>query len=141
MNMLDAVGAVLTAAGSGAVAWFFSRKQSAVEIDKLRQEVKTMEALRDSDVKTAEVEIMEKYRELYTNLVDDLGKQLNILKQENSDIRKALSDRQIIMDEMARSMHNMEAEVKKSREDNIILKAEMKQLKNDFPCIDCPRRV
>jgi len=133
MELFNALGAVIAAGGSGAVAWFFSRKQSAVEIDKLRQEVKTMEALRDSDVKTAEVEIMEKYRELYNNLVEDLGKQLNLLKQENTDIRKEVADRRELTDKMAREMRNVESEV-------IELRAEMAQLKSDFPCADCPRR-
>ena len=141
MEVLNAVGAVIAAAGTGAVTWFFSRKQSAAEVAKLGQEIKTMQASRESEVQSTKIEIMEKYRDLYNNIVEDLGKQLEGLKHENETIRKEVAERRDLTDKMVREMRNVEAEVLQLRNEGLKLRAEMAQLKSDFPCAECPRRV
>jgi chromosome segregation ATPase len=133
MEILQAAGAVIISAGTGAVTWFFSRKQSAAEVAKLEQEIKTMQASRESEVQSTKIEIMEKYRDLYNNIVEDLGKQLEGLKHENETIRKEVAERRELTDKMVREMRNVESEV-------LELRAEMAKLKSDFPCVDCPRR-
>jgi chromosome segregation ATPase len=128
------VGGVVTTFATAATTWAFSRKQSKVEIDKLRQEVETMEAKRESDVKTAEIEIMERYRELYNAMVEDLGKQLSQIKVENELIRKENVERRDLSDSMRREIQSLHIEIDG-------LRKELTQLKSDFPCADCPRRV
>jgi len=147
VGILGLAGGVLTTFATAATTWFFSRRQAKVELAKLEQEIETMRTQRTADVKSAEVEIMEKYRELYNNLVEDLGKQLHLLKQENTDIRKEVADRRELTDKMIQEMRNVETEaitlrkeIVELRNDNVQLRAEMAQLKSDFPCVDCPRR-
>ena len=93
-----------------------------------------MEAKRESDVKTAEIEIMERYRELYNAMVEDLGKQLSQIKVENELIRKENVERRDLSDSMRREIQSLHIEIDG-------LRKELTQLKSDFPCADCPRRV
>lgn len=127
-------GGVLTTFATAATTWVFSRRQSAVEIDKLMQEVATMAAQRDSEVKSAEVLIMERYRELYNQMVDDLGKQLTLVKAENEATRKEVNERRDISDNMRRELDTLHRELSEVRK-------ELAQMKNDFPCDTCPRRL
>jgi uncharacterized protein involved in exopolysaccharide biosynthesis len=128
------IGGVATTFATAATTWVFSRRQSQVEIDKLRQEVQTMEAQRESEVKTAEVEIMERHRQLYNSIVDDLGRQLTDLKTENAAVRKEVNERRDITDNMRRELDTVHRELSQVRQ-------ELTQMKIDFPCADCPRRV
>lgn len=133
IGILGLAGGVVTTFATAATTWVFSRRQNKVEIGKLEQEIETMRAQREGEVKSVEVEIMERYRQLYNAMVDDLGKQLTDLKSENADIRRTLTEREKIVDEMARTMRNME-------NDHQELRKEMAAYKIDFPCAECPRR-
>ena len=93
-----------------------------------------MEAQRESDVKSAEVEIMERYRQLYNAMVEDLGKQLTDLKAENEAVRKEVNERRDISDNMRRELDTLHRELSEVR-------TELAKMKTDFPCSDCPRRL
>lgn len=126
-------GGVVATFATAATTWVFSRKQSRVERGKLEQEIATMKAERESEMKSAEVQIMEQYRELYTKMLSDVGAQLEHLKKENSDIRKENTERRDISDNMRREIQALHIELE-------VLRAELKQIKNTYPCTDCPRR-
>jgi len=128
------IGTVVTTFTTAGATWIFTRRQNKVEIDKLRQEVQTMEAQRESDVKSAEVEIMERYRQLYNAMVEDLGKQLTDLKAENEAVRKEVNERRDISDNMRRELDTLHRELSEVR-------TELAKMKTDFPCSDCPRRL
>jgi DNA repair exonuclease SbcCD ATPase subunit len=127
-------GSVVATFATAATTWVFSRKQSRVELGKLEQEIATMKAERESEMKSAEVQIMEQYRELYTKMLSDVGAQLEHLKKENSDIRKENTERRDISDNMRREIQALHIELE-------VLRAELKQIKNTYPCTDCPRRL
>ena len=117
------VGGVVTTFATAATTWAFSRKQSRVELEKLRQEVETMEAMRASEVKTAEIEIMNKYRDLYNSMIDDLRTRIEQMIQDAA---------------IQEERHEMQIKVLQNEVDK--LKAEIRALKTEFPCADCPRR-
>ena len=127
-------GSVVATFATAATTWVFSRKQSRVELGKLEQEIATMKAERESDMKSAEVQIMEQYRELYTKMLSDVGAQLEHLKKENSDIRKENTERRDISDNMRREIQALHIELE-------VLRSELTQIKNTYPCTDCPRRL
>jgi chromosome segregation ATPase len=127
-------GGVVTTFATAATAAFFTRRQSKVEIEKLQQEVATMAAQRDSEVQNAQVEIMQKYRELYNAMVEDLGRQLTDLKAENQLVRTEVNERRDITDNMRRELDTVHRELSQVRQ-------ELAQMKKDFPCAECPRRT
>jgi chromosome segregation ATPase len=127
-------GGVVATFATAATTWTFSRRQARVELAKLEQEIATIKAERESDMKSAEVQIMEQYRELYTKMLSDVGVQLDSLKKENSDIRKENHDRRDISDGMRREIQSLHIELE-------VLRSELKQIKNTYPCTDCPRRL
>ena len=133
VGILGLAGGAATTFITAWTTWFFSRRQARVEQAKLEQEIETMKAQRSSEVKSAEVEIMEKYRELYTAMLSDVSGQLNDLKVENNEIRKENIERRDISDKMRREIQTLHIELEQ-------LRAELKQMKTDFPCADCPRR-
>lgn len=133
VGVLGLAGGAATTFITAWTTWFFSRRQARVELAKLEQEIETMKAQRSSEVKSAEVEIMEKYRELYAKMLDDVGQQLNDLKTENHEIRKENTERRDISDGMRREIQTLHIELES-------LRAELKQMKTEFPCVDCPRR-
>ena len=92
-----------------------------------------MAAERTNAVKTAEVQIMERYRELYNNMVDDLGKQLSGLKEDNAEMRKENLHRREMTDNMRREIQSLHVEIAE-------LRKELTSMKEEFPCVDCPRR-
>ena len=127
-------GSVVATFATAATTWVFSRKQSRVELGKLEQEIATMKSERESDMKSAEVTIMEQYRELYTKMLSDVGVQLENLKKENSDIRKENTERRDISDNIRREIQALHIELE-------VLRSELTQIKNTYPCTDCPRRL
>lgn len=127
------IGGVATTFATAATTWVFSRRQSSVEISKLQQEVETMRAQRENDVKTSELEIVERHAKLYNALVDDLGRQLLDLKKENATIREENAERLRVSDETRREISLLHHELAQVR-------AELNQMKIDFPCESCPRR-
>lgn len=132
IGVLGLAGGVVATFATAATTWLFSRRQAMVELAKLEQEIATMRAERESDVKSAEVQIMEQYRELYTKMLGDVGAQLEGLKKENSEIRKENHDRRDISDGMRREIQNLHIELE-------MLRAELELIKNTYPCSDCPR--
>ncbi len=133
VGIWEVLAGVLATFASGATAWVFSRRQSKVEIEKLQQEVHTMAAQRESEVKSKELEIMDKYREFYNNITDDLGKQLSALKAENETVRSEVNERREITDQMRHEIRSLHVEIAQ-------LRGELKTMKEEFPCVDCPRR-
>lgn len=133
VGFLGVIGSAVATFAAAGTTWVFSRRQARVELGKLEQEIETMKAQRSSEVKSAEVEIMEKYRELYTAMLSDVSGQLNDLKIENTEIRKENIERRDISDKMRREIQTLHIELEQ-------LRSELKQMKTDFPCVDCPRR-
>ena len=147
VGILGLAGGAATTFITAWTTWFFSRKQAKAELGKLEEEIAKMRAERESEMKSAEVEIMEKYRELYTRMLDDVGKQLESMKADNTAIRLENSERREINQKMVLSMTAMEVESKSVKLElervNAKLEAvtkELHQMKTDFPCADCPRR-
>lgn len=100
MNPMDAVYAFLTALGSGAIGWFFSRKQ-------LQNQNKSIEI--DNAIKNASY---------YQNLLDDMvvryEKTLNELQQATQTIREQEKQIQELMD----NIHDLTLEIRKYKQLN-----------------------
>lgn len=120
VGLWEIIGGGLATFATAAATWVFSRKQSQAEIGKLQQEIQTIAAERERDMKSSEVEIMERYRQLYNALVEDITRQMDQLKKDNEKYRE---------------------QIRKLEKNDNDLRRELNDLKREFPCIDCPRRT
>jgi chromosome segregation ATPase len=140
VGILGLAGGVLTTFATAATTWVFSRRQARVELAKLEQEIETMRTQRTADVKSAEVEIMEKYREMYTKMLDDVSEQLTHLKADNEAIRKENTERRDYNEEVRRELRSVHVELEDTRKQLAQVLAELESMKQTYPCADCPRR-
>lgn len=133
IGIIEMIGGAATSVLIAATSWWFTRRQSRVEIEKMVQEVETMKAMRGSDVKTAEMEIVKSYNEIQKQMLEDLGKQLSALKEENVIIRQEVNERRKHNDAMKREMVTLHRDIAE-------LRIELEKMRNEYPCADCPRR-
>lgn len=144
-------GSAATFATAGAAA-FFTRRQAKIEIEKLRQEVKIseqevkrMEVDRESAIKTAEMEIVERYNKFQAGLMESLKKEITDLREDYDKSRTELRERQEYSDklrvEIDRLQRTIEHNKKEADREITKLRKELEAVKREFPCADCPRRV
>jgi septal ring factor EnvC (AmiA/AmiB activator) len=141
VGILGLAGGVVATFATAATTWLFSRRQAQVETEKLQQEIETMRTQRKADVKSAEVEIMEKYREMYTKMLDDVSEQLTHLKADNEAIRKENIERRDYNEEVRRELKSVHVELEDTRKQLANVLAELESMKQTYPCSDCPRRL
>jgi predicted nucleic acid-binding Zn-ribbon protein len=139
------LGGVITTFATAATAAFFTRRQSKVEIEKLEQEVATMAAQRDSEQKSADFEMVERFNRFQAGLMDSLKKEITDLRseydksrQENLERREYADKLRIEVDQLHRTI---EYNKKQSDREIALLRKELKTMKDEFPCVDCPRRL
>lgn len=144
MQLIDVVGSAALTFVSGATAWWFTRRQSKLELDKKEQELETVKALRESEVKGKELEIFERFNEIQKNIVNDLAAQLDGMKAEAKELRAEVQDRRKYADETRQEIQSLYRTIdvnKKDSEREIRkLRGELEKMKIEFPCADCPRR-
>lgn len=133
IGIYEIVGGVIATFFTALITAFFTRRESKIQIERLQEEVVQMRSQRESNEKSAQVEIMERYTEMYNKMLVDVGQQLDTLKRENGEIRQENVDRRMLSDEMRREIHTLHHELNAVRK-------ELEQMKIDFPCKDCPRR-
>jgi septal ring factor EnvC (AmiA/AmiB activator) len=141
VGILGLAGGVVATFATATTTWLFSRRQAMVETEKLQQEIETMRTQRKADVKSAEVEIMEKYREMYTKMLDDVSEQLTHLKADNDQIRKENIERRDYNEEVRRELKSVHVELEDTRKQLANVLSELESMKQTYPCTDCPRRL
>lgn len=141
-DILAGAGATFATAGAAA---FFTRRQSKVEIEKLQQEVKSMEVDRESAIKTAEMEIVERFNIFQAGLMESLKKEITDLREDYDKNRKELRERQEYSDKLRIEVDQLHRTIdynkKESDREMTKMRKELNAMKREFPCVDCPRRV
>jgi uncharacterized protein HemX len=91
--MMDAIYATLTALGSGAVAWIFSRKQTLAQVKS--QEI-------DNAMKNAQYyqELLDDMTRRYKEVLGDLETATKTIKEQDAQIHELMASVQLLTDEL-----------------------------------------
>lgn len=104
-----------------------------------------MEVDRESAIKTAEMEIVERFNIFQAGLMESLKKEITDLREDYDKNRKELRERQEYSDKLRIEVDQLHRTIdynkKESDREMTKMRKELDAMKREFPCVDCPRRV